>query len=439
MNLMLKNSSVNIYVDHKIDEDMVVEGINMVVEDMPVNVGGLANVDKPSFVFGLKSEGVSGPSVVDESTCETVVDDEVNIVIMMTLQMYVGYILGLRYDLNCDIPKWELGMRFEDCHQFKEDVKKYYVVKARYAILKDIHGSYVQKFASLWGYAVELLHLNHGSTITIQVDKDNLGVARFHRMYVWLHALKQVVEGRDGNNQMFSIARAVVESEGKESWRWFLHKLMVDLEHPNDNRFTLMSDMQKGLIPVLRESFPDVKHRMCERHIYAYWKKMEKNYMEHGQKTPLEHWSKAYFKGSCKCDVVDNSMDEAFNGWIVEARCKPIINMLENIRVMVITMMETKITWVEKWRTNISPRALEKLERNMNISTQCRLIWNGDGGFEVNTNATTSNKSTTMTKKSTTSTKKSTTSTKKSTTSKKASTSNSPNKNEDGPSRKMKR
>ncbi|XP_039044796.1 uncharacterized protein LOC120184379 [Hibiscus syriacus] len=248
-----------------------------------------------------------------------------------------------------------------------------------------------------------------------------------------------VVEGRDGNNQMFSIARAVVESEGKESWRWFLHKLMVDLEHPNDNRFTLMSDMQKGLIPVLRESFPDVKHRMCERHIYAYWKKMEKNYMEHGQKTPLEHWSKAYFKGSCKCDVVDNSMDEAFNGWIVEARCKPIINMLENIRVMVITMMETKITWVEKWRTNISPRALEKLERNMNISTQCRLIWNGDGGFEVNTNATTSNKSTTMTKKSTTSTKKSTTSTKKSTTSKKASTSNSPNKNEDGPSRKMKR
>ncbi|KAK8554034.1 hypothetical protein V6N13_072955 [Hibiscus sabdariffa] len=50
--------------------------------------------------------------------------------------------------------------------------------------------------------------------------------------------------------------------------------------------------------------------------------------------TPVECWSKAYFKGTSKCDVVDNNMAEAFNGWIIEARCKPIITMLEEIRTM---------------------------------------------------------------------------------------------------------
>ena len=32
--------------------------------------------------------------------------------------------------------------------------------------------------------------------------------------------------GRDGNNQLFPIASAVVESECKSSWAWFLHDLI---------------------------------------------------------------------------------------------------------------------------------------------------------------------------------------------------------------------
>ncbi|KAK8549131.1 hypothetical protein V6N12_062029 [Hibiscus sabdariffa] len=369
--------------------------------------------------------------------------------------------MGPRYDSKCAIPTWEVGMRFEDNVQFKEAVKKYSVAKgvklkfvknepkrtrvhcgetcpwklyasydnrydcfvvktyhsvhmcfrnnkntmlsckmiqkafmdrilmdpkmkvstlkemcqtelgayapynmcqrARRAVLKEMQGSYVEEFANLWGYAAELLHSNPGSTVTIQ-------------------------------------------------------KLMVDLNHPNGEGLTLMSDMQKGLIPVLRESFPDVDHRMCARHIYASWHKKWKgmnrkiqfwntvrasfveDFDEQLQKlealgtnssndlleTPVECWSKAYFKGTSKCDVVNNNMAEAFNGWIIEARCKPIIIMLEEIRTMVMSRMNVKRAWEGTWRTNIAPRALQKLERNMENSTHCRLVWNGDGGFEVN-------------------------------------------------------
>ncbi|KAK8644530.1 hypothetical protein V6N13_123835 [Hibiscus sabdariffa] len=35
------------------------------------------------------------------------------------------------------------------------------------------------------------------------------------------------------------------------------------------------------------------------------------------------------------------------------------------------------------WPTEISPVAKQKLEKNIDYSSQCRLVWNGHGGFEV--------------------------------------------------------
>ncbi|KAL4324264.1 hypothetical protein GQ457_11G021340 [Hibiscus cannabinus] len=126
---------------------------------------------------------------------------------------------------------------------------------------------------------------------------------------------------------------------------------------------------------------------MCARHIYASWYKKWKgmnrkiqfwntvkatfveDFDEQLQKleslgvnssndlleTPVECWSKAYFKRTSKCDVVENSMAETFNGWILEARCKPIITMLEEIRTMV-NRMNVKGTWAETWRTKLFKR-----------------------------------------------------------------------------------
>ncbi|KAK8662830.1 hypothetical protein V6N13_024717 [Hibiscus sabdariffa] len=94
----------------------------------------------------------------------------------------------------------------------------------------------------------------------------------------------------------------------------------------------------------------------------------------------MECWSKSYFKRTSKCDVVTNNMATAFNGWILEERCKSIIIVLEEIRTMVMNRMNVKRTWAETWRSNISLRALQKFERNIENSTQCRLVWNEDGG-----------------------------------------------------------
>ncbi|KAK8716525.1 hypothetical protein V6N13_043832 [Hibiscus sabdariffa] len=281
-----------------------------------------------------------------------------------------------RYDPNCVILVWELGLRFDDNEQFKEAVRKYAFAKG----------------ASLWGYAAELLKSNPGSTVSIQVHRNDVGQAMFFRIYVCFQALKQGWKG-GCNNQMFPIAWAVVEVECASSWRWFLKKLFTDLEHPTGEGITLMSDQQKGLVKVLVEDYPDTAYRMCARHLSTYIEEFDENLQKLEKLGPtstedllqnlVQHWAKTYFSTTSTCDVVDYNMAEAFNAWILDARCKPIISLLEDSRVMVMSRLHVKRTWTSKWRTNISPKALEKLEHNMEQSTHCRLVWNGDGGFEV--------------------------------------------------------
>ncbi|KAK5834202.1 hypothetical protein PVK06_018076 [Gossypium arboreum] len=131
--------------------------------------------------------------------------------------------------------------------------------RGRKGVLKEKKGFYIDEYVNLWGYAVELISSNPGSTVSIQVYRDNDGKAIFYRLYACLAGLKQgwkegykpfividgcflnsvckrellAVVGRDGNNQMFPVAWAV-EGEGKQSWKWFLENLMVDLDHPNE-------------------------------------------------------------------------------------------------------------------------------------------------------------------------------------------------------------
>ena len=78
------------------------------------------------------------------------------------------------------------------------------------------------------------------------------------------------VVGRDGNNQMFPIAWAVVEVENKTSWSWFIELLLDDLGvNSQGNGWTVITDQQKGLVPAIHELLPYAEHRCCARHIYS--------------------------------------------------------------------------------------------------------------------------------------------------------------------------
>ncbi|CAN1144750.1 hypothetical protein LINPERHAP2_LOCUS14279 [Linum perenne] len=71
---------------------------------------------------------------------------------------------------------------------------------------------------------------------------------------------------------MFPITWAVVESENKHSWRWFLELLQEEFELDDGTGWSVILDQQKDLVDSLQELLPLVEHRKCAQHVYVNWK-----------------------------------------------------------------------------------------------------------------------------------------------------------------------
>ncbi|WMV34527.1 hypothetical protein MTR67_027912 [Solanum verrucosum] len=214
---------------------------------------------------------------------------------------------------------------------------------------------------------------------------------------------------------MYPIAWAVIGTESKLTWKWFMTILQNDLNLGNGSQLTIISDMQKGLIAVVDELFPECAHKMCARHILANWSqnfrgierrkkfwacarstfeaqfkyninvlsKLGKGIVEALIKYNKEKWCKAFFQTFSKCDSIDNNMAESFNAWILGPRNKTIVTMLEEIRVKVMSRVSKSRAFAETWTDGISPMAMMVFNTNVTRSMQCNIEWNGDDGFEV--------------------------------------------------------
>ncbi|KAL0384319.1 UNVERIFIED_CONTAM: hypothetical protein Sradi_2826200 [Sesamum radiatum] len=166
---------------------------------------------------------------------------------------------------------------------------------------------------------------NHGSIVKLQYNHDENDdelvssipvVPSFKRIFVGLDALKKgflqgcspflgfdgchlkgpyggvllAAIGLDGNNGLFPLAFAIVESECKDSWCFFFQALDemlggFDVDRP----WTFMSDRQKGLLECINDMVPHAINRRCARHLFA-------NFKQHFSGMPL----KKYFWQACR-------------------------------------------------------------------------------------------------------------------------------------------
>ncbi|XP_059654994.1 uncharacterized protein LOC132301784 [Cornus florida] len=152
---------------------------------------------------------------------------------------------------------------------------------------------------------------NLGSIAVTTVDRPTLDdPARFEGLFVCFEAMKRgflegcrpfigfdgcflkgpykgqllSVIGKDGDNGIFPIAIGVVRSEIKQSWEWFLNQLESALGPLN--RFTFMSDRQKGLVEIFEDKLHSTYQRFCVKHMYENFKKKFK-----GTKLRDEMWN----------------------------------------------------------------------------------------------------------------------------------------------------
>ncbi|CAI9298295.1 unnamed protein product [Lactuca saligna] len=263
--------------------------------------------------------------------------------------------------------------------------------RARKYALQLIDGTLVEHYAKLWSYAEEIRRLNPGSIVKLDVNHMPHGKNYFSKFYVCFDALKKGWKegcrkiigldgcflkgiykgellcdvGRDANNRIYPISCAVVCVENKENWRWFLDLLIDDLGLNLGYGYNVISDQHKGLIEVVKELLPYVEHRQCAKHIsqnlrkrYSgaqyesiLWKAckattevdfkvvmkdlevLDPSARQYLMDKVPKTWSRAYFQPRRWCDVVENGMSESFNVVIVDARKKPIITMLEELRM----------------------------------------------------------------------------------------------------------
>lgn len=83
-------------------------------------------------------------------------------------------------------------------------------------------------------------------------------------------------------------------------------------------------------------------------------------------KVPSE-WSRSHFSPLPKCDILLNNQCEVFNKFILDARDKPIVKLLETIRHLLMTRINSKRA--EKWNSNdVCPTIKKKLAETMKNS-----------------------------------------------------------------------
>ncbi|KAJ0566482.1 putative transcription factor interactor and regulator CCHC(Zn) family [Helianthus annuus] len=314
--------------------------------------------------------------------------------------------------------------------------------------MEKLQGDYKTQFGLLREYAEQLLKSNPGTTVTIDVEpsscKAKSSTRQFRRIYICYGAFKKgfkiigrdilgldgcfmkgpypgqilTAVGVDGNNGIYPVAFAVVESETTKTWTWFLEQLAVDLELPRTANFTFISDRQKGIIPAVSKVFPMAEHRYCIRHIHEnmkananwrndkikglFWnaasattvpwfdhamqdiKMVDQKLHDWLKQIPVKHWSRCQFSGRPKCDILLNNICEVFNRQLIHARDKPIITSLECIREYLMKRNLVVHKLIAKTKGPLTPYATKALDEIKQEAAEYTVIFNSISKYQVN-------------------------------------------------------
>jgi len=172
----------------------------------------------------------------------------------------------------------------------------------------------------------------------------------------------------------------------------------------------------QGLIPSFDTVIPMADHLICVWHLYAnfcdngfrgvalkelLWKEVSSytkvdfkihmeemkrispNAFDYLDKVDPRGWSRAWFNESPKCDLFVNNISECFNSYILKARDKPILTMLEMIRKQLMRRYQLKRDGISKLKGKLCPGIVEKLESVCEAASDCLSRYSGDGMFKV--------------------------------------------------------
>ncbi|XP_075095167.1 uncharacterized protein LOC142173469 [Nicotiana tabacum] len=182
---------------------------------------------------------------------------------------------------------------------FNVNISEVKCKRAKRLILESLEGSFTDEYNKLVAYVIELKFSNPGTDVIVNLSKDALaeGKRRFLRMYISFYAMK--MRFKNWLTPFIGLNGTFLKGKVKG-------QLLVAVGQ--DSSVSQVDDDVKAVIEDLL-------------------------------KYPPTCWSRAFFDTTYKNQSVDNNLTESFNAWILQARHKPIIKMLEEIRIKVMNML----------------------------------------------------------------------------------------------------
>ncbi|KAL4576945.1 hypothetical protein LXL04_013046 [Taraxacum kok-saghyz] len=96
-------------------------------------------------------------------------------------------------------------------------------------------------------------------------------------------------------------------------------------------------------------------------------------------------WCRAYFKPDKACEAVENGIAECFNSIIPEARKKPLITVLEEIRLYLMDRFYKMAQKADRWESDVCPAVVKKMNKFGETIRNWMVCPSGVNAFETRT------------------------------------------------------
>jgi hypothetical protein len=177
----------------------------------------------------------------------------------------------------------------------------------------------------------------------------------------------------------------------------------------------ISSDADKELAAVIASVFSDAEHRECMRHMMINFKKnfhgevftdhmwpakdyiVEKcqyhlgmiakvipNAIKFLEKNHKHIWCRSQFSELTKCDCVNNNISESFNSWIKEFKGLHVVDLVAQIRQLLMVTFNKRRTVGNKLQGLILPNVIKQLNNDSRNIGKVKICKGGNDCAKIN-------------------------------------------------------
>ncbi|XP_017416918.1 uncharacterized protein LOC108327733 [Vigna angularis] len=335
--------------------------------------------------------------VIDDHSCSTVC----NVKLMTSKWLSQRMVKFVKENPNMKV----MDIRDKVSRKWNVGISRNMAFRVRVMAKDNVEGSFKEQYRRIYDYGHELLRANPGSTVKIKVENSNEECI-FNRIYVCLKACKD----------SFISCRPIIGLDGCFLKGKYGGELLTAIgRYGNEQILPIAYVVVEGLLPAIQDLLPGVDQRFCVRHLYSNFRKKFpgkdlKHMMWRAATTtypqlweaemrkikeinvdafkyliviPPRFWSRSRFSPRSQSDTLVNNMCEGFNSVLVSSRCKPLINMLEDIRVYIMKRWATNRTKMGLYQGSVCPKVLNKFEKQSWLTRYWLPRWSSNQLFEV--------------------------------------------------------